>query len=118
MTPNEGLKKIEQYQKQKWFRYEIEGVEHKYTTEMLYKDVLKSLKNEKINLDMVADMGHFFFMTFDDSNIKDHKEIYESYLNTMNEALQTYWGPSAKATPDFSKRKIKCTCNDGREVYV
>jgi hypothetical protein len=115
MTPNEGLKKIEQYQKQKWFWYEIDGIKYKYTTKKLYQDVLRSFEIEKANLDMVSDMGHFFFMTFD---APSNCESYKSYIETMNEALQSYWGASAKAYPDFDKKKIKCTRNDGRKIYV
>lgn len=105
---------IEKYRNQKYFLYNGK----KYTTEMLYQDVLKSFEVDKANLDIVADIGHFFFQIFQEKDIKDFKEITRSYIQTMNEAIQSYWGPSAKAEPDFSKRKIKCTCNDGREVYV
>lgn len=105
---------VEKYRKQKFFIYNGK----QYTTEMLYQDVLKSFEIDNANLDIIADMGHFFFQIFSEKDIKDVSAIAKSYVETMNEAIQSYWGPSAKAEPDFVKRKIKCTCNDGREVYV
>lgn len=105
---------LDKYKNQKSFNYNGK----KYTTEMLYQDVLKSFDTDKANLDIVADIGHFFFQIFQEKDIKDISGVAASYVKTMNEALQSYWGPSAVAEPDFVKRKIKCTCNDGREVYV
>lgn len=105
---------LEKYKNQKSFNYNGQ----KYTTEKLYQDVLKSFNTNKANLDIVADIGHFFFQIFQEKDIKDINGVAASYVKTMNEALKSYWGPSAKAEPDFVRRKVKCTCNDGREVYV
>jgi hypothetical protein len=111
------MKNLQDYQNQKFFMYNGK----KYTTEMLYLDVLESFDKDKINLDIVRDMAHFFRMFFDthEQRLKYHESM-EQYQKLMTEALKSYWGISAEVVFDFDLPivGIKATCNDGREVVL
>lgn len=108
---------IANYQNQKYFMYNGK----KYTTEKLYQDVLESFEKDKADLDIFRDMAHFFRMFFDthEQRIKYH-EVMQRFQETMNEAIKSYWGPSAEIVFDYDLPilGIKAISNDGREVQI
>ena len=89
------------------------------TTEQLYEGVLKSFEKDRLNLDLLRDMSHFFwgFFETEEQRVKYASHV-QIWLSMANESLKQYWGPSASVELDCKNKKFICRHVDGREVLV
>lgn len=107
------------WQSTKFLAELYEKIKKQKTPEQLHKEVLESFEKDRLNLDIVRDMSKFFWGFFDTEEQREkYPDAVKSWIDTMQEGLKSYWGPSAKVTPDYKKNKFLCTLNDGREVWL
>ncbi len=89
------------------------------TIEQLHKEILEANELDAKNITIVREMAEQFWLFFDppSQQIKFRKEML-AWIQSMNDALISYWGEDSKVIIDNCHKMFQCVGPDGREVWV